>query len=195
MEACSSGAPPTRTSRRPEKSRNDSTRRSGDAGDAPAGIKHQCVVPGFHQGAGAEPRHHRRWIPGAQECHPETRCRCPLAVRLHVHHRSSLRTISCAFPLRLARVTNHVTITVCTILGEGISDGLPHQSTRHHVLTGLFPSSIVCWRSPGHRRLLAGDSTQIMPQCTFIENGTDSGNFGESTIPLRGRPEGRTCMF
>ncbi len=70
-------------------------------------------------------------------------------------------------------------------------DGLPHQSPRHNVLTGLVPSSMVCWRSQGPQCLPAGHATPMMPQPPVIENGTDPGNFDESPIPRRGRRAGR----
>jgi hypothetical protein len=56
-------------------------------------------------------------------------------------------------------------------------DGHPRQSPRHHVLTGLVPASMVCWHSQGHRCLHSSDSTQMIPQPTFIENGTDPVSF------------------
>jgi hypothetical protein len=34
------------------------------------------------------------------------------------------------------------------------------------------------WPSHGHRCLLPGDSTQMIPQPTFIENDTDPGSRG-----------------
>jgi nicotinamidase-related amidase len=44
-------------------------------------------------------------------------------------------------------------------------DGLPRQSPRHHVLTSLFLSSMVCRLSHGHRCLPSGHSTRMIPQC------------------------------
>jgi hypothetical protein len=37
---------------------------------------------------------------------------------------------------------------------------------------------MVCWLSHGHQWLPAGDSMQMMPQSTFIENGTAPGGRG-----------------
>src|SRR5215218_5898554 len=54
-------------------------------------------------------------------------------------------------------------------------DELPCKSPRHNALTCLVPSLMVCWLSHGHRCLPFGDSTQMMPQPTFTENGTDPG--------------------
>ncbi len=56
-------------------------------------------------------------------------------------------------------------------------DGLPRKSPRHNVLTCLFPSLMVCRLSHRHRRVPSGDSTRMIPQPTFTENGTDPGNF------------------
>jgi hypothetical protein len=62
---------------------------------------------------------------------------------------------------------------VCAILGEGKRGWAPRESLRHHVPTGLAPSSTLCWLSQGHRWLPSGDATRMMPQPPFIEHGTD----------------------
>ena len=55
---------------------------------------------------------------------------------------------------------------------QEIGDGLPCQAPRHHALARSFPSSMVRWRSHGHRCVPSGDSTPMIPQPTFTENGT-----------------------
>jgi hypothetical protein len=75
----------------------------------------------------------------------------------------------------VAKLAN--TSWVCAILDEGKRRGLPRQSPRHNGLTYFFPSSKVCWLSPGHRCLPSCDFTQMMPPSTFIENGTDPQNY------------------
>lgn len=53
-----------------------------------------------------------------------------------------------------------------------------------------FPTDVqevLAWFAHGHRGLSSGDSTQIIPQLMFIENGTDPGKFGEVCVLLPGR--------
>jgi hypothetical protein len=65
---------------------------------------------------------------------------------------------------------------------KAIGDELPCKSPRHNDLTCLVPSLMVCWLSHGHQCLPFGDATQMMPQPTVTENGTDPGNFGELCV-------------
>jgi hypothetical protein len=58
-----------------------------------------------------------------------------------------------------------------------IGDGPLRKPPRHNVLTCLVPSSMVSRLSPGHRCLPCGDATQMIPQPTFTENGTDPTSF------------------
>jgi hypothetical protein len=60
---------------------------------------------------------------------------------------------------------------------KGKGDGLPHKCPRPTILTCLFSSSMVCWRSQGHRCRPSGDSTPMIPPPTFIENSTDPTSF------------------
>jgi hypothetical protein len=57
------------------------------------------------------------------------------------------------------------------LVKEKVMDFPPIPAPQRSTLS--FPSSQVCWLSHDHRCLPSGDSTQMMPQPTFIENGTD----------------------